>query len=167
MALPVPVRTSDHVRLASWDDPAFDLEATGSEAVTEYIKSDRPNLESLAVLDGEAPTVFVLRALSERELANAEGLATKVVETDEKDDDGKPKLTSMILGYERAYHILRWSLQDIENWGEWKAERVRECSAYVLSMACVESIPRTTAIWLAGKVRAWSKLTEEKKTVST
>tara|TARA_Y100001963_G_scaffold80604_3_gene111853 strand:- start:5227 stop:5865 length:639 start_codon:yes stop_codon:yes gene_type:complete len=161
MALPVPTKVADQMTLISYLDTVIDFDHPDiDKTIREYISSTVPDPSILPRRDnGERPTEFTVRPLSEREFGIVEDISRDIVRHESGEMD-----VSINTG-ELNYQILRFALVDVANLEGWEGKRHRFYSHMVLDINELERlIDRHTAEFLAMTVRRWSVL--EKKTSS-
>ena len=162
MALRKPTRTTDHITVISWLDTSVNQDADGfGDIVAEYMGSEVPDPSILPMREGaEAPTEFVLRPLSEREI----GICDDLARTISTDSDGEIQVETS--SSEQNWHYVRFGLVEAKNYGsEWTAKRERLYSFQVWDLDELEKLLDHYTVQLLGTViRRWSML--QKKTSS-
>ena len=157
MALRIPTRTSDNITVISYIDTAIHFEHEDSDRlIKEYIQADAPDWSTLPMLDDDEPTKFVLRPLSEREMAIAEEMARQYNYTDDQSVDIDHNSA------EANYQLIRFALVDVINAPDFTPQRERLYSANVLTIDSVSCIDAITAQFLALTVRRWSQLQKKR-----
>ena len=157
MALRIPTRTADRITVISYLDDAIDFDHVDAEQlVADYIAADTPDHSLLPMVEGRTPTKFVLRPLSEREMAIAEDMARRY----DQPEGGEIEIKRN--NAEANYQLLRLGLADVTGFDGWAGVKERLYSVDVWTMESVADIDRHTAEFLALTIRRWSQL--QKKT---
>ena len=120
MALRIPTRTTDHLTVVSYLDTAIDHSSPESlEAIKAYIESDTPDFNTLPMVEGEEPTKFILRPLSEREIAIVDEMARSYnfKPGDDLDIDHNSA--------EANYQVIRFGLVEVINAPDFNGQKER------------------------------------------
>lgn len=159
MAIRPLIRRTDTLRLIALGDEAISLpvdpgadagEAERAsyeqrvQALTDYLGGRDIDVGRLTLVDGVAPTWWTIRALTEHERALL-------------DVEGAQNVAH------KAYEILRVALVQVDGLDGWRPERQEWCGLSVLTLGCLEWLPRETVRWLAGVIWRYSHLDAEKK----
>ena len=130
-----------------------------ADALAEYTAAQRLDVRELVLHDGADPTVFVVRALTPREVRVS---GCRVAGFDESDSHKErlTKLTEMYMG------LVRFGLVDVEGWDGWTAERESHevvASLRVWPESVVSRIPPGTLMFLGMAIYSLSSLDDAKK----
>ena len=143
MALKLPIRSTDTIRVIAPGDDAIDWEATPTDGVTRYYRGEY-DLALLRVREGREPSYLTLRPLTdhERTIAELDGTANP--------------------GHQ-AYQVVRLGLVAADLPG-WTPERELWCGSMALTQASLEAgLDGNAVLFACGVIRRLSTLPEERR----
>jgi len=160
MALRIPTKTTDHITVISPIDSSIDHTCEKADALIEdYIQAEAPDYSELPLVEGDPPTKFVIRPLSERELSIVHEMGKRhAISAGDSGDDLFFDFNAMAVHYQ----MLRFALVEVIDGPDFVGKKERLYSSTVWTLESVSAIDMLTAQFLGTVVLRWSSM--QKKT---
>jgi hypothetical protein len=154
MARPPLILKRETLRLVHPLDDAIDIEATGPDALRAYASLDNLRAGDLLIRDGEAPTIYEVRAMTDHERWLAQSLLT--ADTDDKREQ-------MLANASYMAFVVSVCLVNVENLEGWDPTmRVKEHGVESWDTQLVNALGSDIG-WLFRVIMSLSTLSAEKK----
>lgn len=154
MARPPLILKRETLRLIHPADTAIDREATPTEALTAYAEGEVLDTSALILRDDEAPTYYVVRALTDHEVWVGRGLLA------DADADKRDRMLSFSQYMLYVVSVGLVSVENLEGWDD--SRKVREHGVTSWEFEQLEALGSDIQ-WLFSVIQKAGELDAEKK----